>query len=256
MSRPKKNLNKSRRTNGSRTQEVGDQRRMPLTTGLSDRRPRYNPTWNPQWLKVARTFQFSAPSVDVIAGDFRYQDLSVGALPSQLSYNSAVYNFRTLDIPNALEFGSLFDQNRIAGVHLTFDYISASESVLNTGASTASQCTLLLYEDFDDDTPPSINNAGWKATYETGRAIKGVFPNSRSNSMSYMLKPKYLIGDVDESGSLTGRSLGSGWCDGATTLEIRWRGLKAICQANPTITTYIHTFRVTATYYMEYRNRQ
>lgn len=253
--RSKRNNNRQRRRPPGKTQEVGDSSRMPLTTGLSDRAPRYNPTWNPQWLKVARTFQYSAPGPDVAAGFAVQQDLSVGSLATVLSYNSKAMAFRLIDVPQALEFGSLFDQYRIAGVKMDFDYISASQSLLDTSSSTSLQCTMLIYEDFDDSTPPPITNAGWSAVYESGRAIKKVFPN-KNNSISYMLKPKFLVAGVDESGSTTGRTLSSGWCDGATTLEMLWRGLKVIVQSNPTTISFVHTFRATATYYIEYRNRQ
>ena len=238
-----------------KTQEVGDSRKMPPTTGLSDRAPLYNPTWNPQWLKVARTFQYSAPGPDLAGGYGQIVDLSVGSLATTLSYNSQALVFRLADVPNALEFGSLFDQYRIAGVKIDIDYISGSESVISTSTTTALQCTLLAYEDYDDSTPPPITNAGFAAVYESGRALKKVFPN-KSNKMSYMLKPKFLVAGVDESGSTTGRTLSSGWCDGATTLEMAWRGLKLIAQCNPTTTSFVHTFRYTATYYVEYRNRQ
>jgi hypothetical protein len=258
VSRPRRNLNnrrpKRRNLNGS-TQEVGDSRRLPPTSGLSDRKPRYNPTWNPQWLKVARTFQYSAPAADVGAGFGKVQDLAVGATATLLSYNSAAYSFAISDVPSVTEFGTLFDQYRVAGVQMTFDYITGSETVVSTTVSTSLQCTLLIYEDNDDSTAPTATNAGWQAVYESGRAVKRVFPN-KNNKLVYMLKPKYLTADVDTSATTTGRSLGAGWCDGATGLDIVWRGLKAIVQANPTITTYVHTFRITATYFLEWRNRQ
>jgi len=261
MSKPRKikrrrnKQTQGRRQNGNpSTQEVGDSKTLPLPTSLADRRPRYNPTWNPQWLKVARTFQYSAPAADVAGGYGIVQDLAVGSLATTLSYNSAAYVFRLIDVPHAFEFGALFDQYRIAGVKITFDYITASESVLITSLTTSLQCTLLAYEDFDDSTPPPTTNTGWSEVFESGRAVRRVFPG-RQNSISYMLKPKFLVASVDESGTTTARSLSSGWCDGATTLETAWRGLKVIIQSNPTVTSYVHTFRATATYYVEYRNR-
>lgn len=252
----KSKKNKASKNKISETQEIGDSRRMPPTTGLSDRAPLYNPTWNPQWMKVARTFQYSAPGPDVAAGYGRIVDLSVGSLATVLSYNSQAFVFRLADVPHALEFGALFDQYRIAGVKIDIDYISASQMVASTTTTTALQCMLLVYEDFDDSTPPTMDNSGWSEVFESGRAIKKVFPNNKTNSMSYMLKPKFLVAGVDESGSTTARTLSAGWCDGATTLETAWRGLKLIAQANPTTTTFVHTFRTTATYYIEYRNRR
>jgi hypothetical protein len=266
MSKPRKNANNRRKQkpnanrprNNNRsggTQEVGDSRRMPPTSGLSDRRPRYNPTWNPQWLKVARTFQYSSPAADFGGGFGKVQDLAVGSSATVLIYNSAALSFAISDIPSVTEFGTLFDQYRIAGVKLDFEYISGSEAVISTTTSTNLESTMLMYEDNDDGTAPPATNAGWQAVYESGRALKRVFPG-RNNKLSYMLKPKYLTADVDTSATTTGRSLGAGWVDGATGLDVLWRGLKVIVQANPVTTTYVHTWRITATYFTEWRNRQ
>jgi len=255
--RKNKSNGKKRANDGARssnTQVTGDATRMPVPTSKADRKPAYNPTWNPQWLKVARTFQYTAPAGDIALGFGRFQDLAVGSTATLLSYNSAAYWFRLIDVPRAFEFGAIFDQYRIAGVKMDFDYISGSESVISTTTTTSLQCTLLMYEDFDDSTAPTADNDGWQEVYESGRAIKRVFPN-RTNSISYMLKPKFLIAANDEAGTTDARALSSAWTDGATTNETAWRGLKVIVQANPTTTTYVHTFRATATYYVEYRNR-
>lgn len=240
-------------SDGSR--EVGDSRRMPKMTGLSDSRPRYNPTWNPQFLKVARTFQYSAPSADVGGGYAVVADPSVTPAATTLSYGCAAYAFAISQIPSVSEFGTLFDQYRIAGVQLRFDYLNASESVQVTAATTSLQCTLLLFEDNDDGTAPASTNAGYAAALETGRCVKKMFPN-KTNYITYMLRPKYLTADVDTSAGVTGRSLGAGWVDGATGLDVQWRGLKLVIQANPVSVTFTHQFRITATYFTEWRNRQ
>ncbi len=116
--------------------------------------------------------------------------------------------------------------------------------------------TLLAYEDCDDSTPPTASNSGWQSAMEGGRAMRMVFPN-RTNFFEYVLRPKYLLADVDTSSTTTGRSLGSGWVDGSTGLDVVWRGLKVIGQTNPTTaTSSVYNFRVTATYFLEWRNRQ
>jgi hypothetical protein len=258
MARKTKNsarVRKAPRNNNGRRAEVGDSRRMPRFTGLSDSKPRYNPTWNPQWLRVARTFQYSAPAGDVGAGYGVVVDPSCTPNATVLSYGAAAYQFLISHIPNVSEFGTLYDQYRIAGVEITLEYLNASESVQVTAATTSLQCTVLLYEDNDDGTAPASTNAGFAAVYESGRAVRKMFPN-KTNKMSYMLKPRYLTADVDSSAGVTGRSLGSGWVDGATGLDVVWRGLKLIIQANPVSSSFTHQFRMTATYYTEWRNRQ
>jgi hypothetical protein len=265
MPNQRKNNKKSRKNNrkpsgrprGGRpnTQEVGDSNRMPRMSGLSDSRPRYNPTWNPQFLRVARTFQYSAPSGDVGAGYAVVPDPSVTPSATVHAYGCAAYAFAISHIPSVSEFGTLFDQYRIAGVQMRIDYINASETVLLTTATTNPQCTMLLFEDNDDGTSPASTNAGFAAALETGRCTRKVFPN-KSNTMTYMLRPKYLTADVDTSAGVTGRSLGAGWVDGATGLDVQWRGLKLVIQSNPAPTTFTHVFRMTATYYTEWRNRQ
>lgn len=249
---PKKRSHKSRRSNRS----VPPQSGLPKPSSAGQTKLRYNPTWNPQALKVMREVQYSAPAVDFAGGFGIIADPAVGCLATTLNYNSGVISFRIGDVYNVSEFGVLFDQYRIATVKLRFDYISASETVLNTGANPyQQQCTLCLYEDYDDSTAPTASNTGWQAVLETGRAKRKVFP-CRQNSLTYTVIPKYLQVDVDNSGGTTGRSLGSGWLDGATSPDVIWRGVKWIIQSNPAPVSVLHPFRVTAYYYLQFRNRQ
>ncbi len=216
----------------------------------------FNPTWNPQFFKVARTFQLSAPSADVGAGFGKYYDFELTPSATLLAYNSAAYSFSISDVYNVTEFGALFDQYRIAAVKLRFDFISGTEAVVNP-ASALGQCvTLAVYDDFDDSTAPTASNTGWQAVMETGRVVRKVFP-ARQNFLEYNLRPKYLTADVDTSATTTGRSLASGWVDGSTGLDVIWRGVKVIGQANPsTATSSAYRFRITATYYLQWRSRQ
>ncbi len=233
----------------------GNSRSLPPMTAPTSRLV-YNPTWNPQALKVARTFQLSAPPADVGAGFGKYYDLQVTPSATLLAYNSAAYSFSIQDVYNVSEFGALFDQYRIAAVRVRFDFTSASESVLTPASAISQQCTLAVYEDYDDSTAPTASNAGWQSVLESGRVVKKVFPN-KENFLDYTLRPKYLTADVDTSSTTTGRSLGSGFVDGSTGLDVVWRGLKAIAQCNPTTaTSAMYNFRLTATYYLEWRNRQ
>ncbi len=256
----------TKRKNGGRVAKLGKQAvsvndsqmlvpGLPMPSGGELVRPQYNPSWNPQFLKVCREFQFSSPAADFGGGFGVIQDPGCGCLASNLSYTTGAISFRVSDVYNVTEFGSLFDQYRIAAVQLRFDYISSSESVLSTSNYQA-QCTLLVYEDYDDSTAPAATNTGWQTLTESGRQKRDVFPNSRRNQMKYMLQPKYLALAVDNSAGTTGRSLSDDWLDGATSPDVVWRGLKWAIQANPGSTGYVHYFRVTAKYYLCFRNRQ
>lgn len=217
-------------------------------------KPIYNPTWNPQYLKVARTFQYSTTSVDQAGGYAAIVDPTVTCSTTAHAYSSGAIAFAVDQVPNVTEFGTLFDQYRIAAVKLQWDYMSSTEAVAPITSSPTQRFTLLMYEDYDDGTPPTASNTGFAAVFESGRAKKGVFPN-KSNSMTYTIRPKYLVADVDYTGATGGRSLGSGWVDGATT-TIFWRGIKWIAQANPSPTTNSAVWRITATFFLEWRNRQ
>lgn len=233
----------------------GNARRLPKASAPTSRLV-FNPTWNPQAFKVARTFQYSAPPADVGAGFGKVYDPQFTPSATLLAYNSAAYSFAISDVYNVSELGALFDQYRIASVKLRFEFITSSESVMNPATATSQQMTLLIYEDYDDSTAPTASNAGWQAALEGGRAVRHVFPN-KQNAFEYVLRPKYLIADVDTSATTTGRSLGAGWVDGSTGLDVVWRGLKMIGQTNPTTATAAaYNFRITATYYTEWRNRQ
>jgi len=216
--------------------------------------PQYNPTWNPQFFKVAREFQYSAPNDDVVGGFGKIVDPSVTCATNVHAYASGAISFAIDQVPNVTEFGALFDQYRIAAVRLKFDYISSTEAVGPITSSPSQRFTLMVYEDYDDSTAPAATNNGWSAVYETGRMIKGVFP-SRKNSLTYTVRPKYLVNTPDYAGANTASQLGNGWLDGATS-SVLWRGVKWIAQANPAPDTNKGTWRVTATFFLEWRNRQ
>lgn len=258
MPRKAKNIHmrNHRRRKPNRTKYGGvEQNGLPRTT-INSNNLIFNPTWNPQAFKVARTFQLSAPVADVGAGFGKYYDFQLTPSATLLAYNSAAYSFSIGDVYNVTEFGALFDQYRIATVKLRFDFITATEAVVTPASALNQCCTLAVYDDFDDSTAPTASNAGWQSVMETGRFVKKVFP-ARNNFLEIVTRPKYLTADVDTSSTTTGRSLGSGWVDGSTGLDVVWRGVKVIGQTNPTTaTSSVYSFRITATYYLEWRNRQ
>jgi hypothetical protein len=217
-------------------------------------KPRYNPTWNPQWLKVMREFQYSTTTVDRAGGYAVITDPTVTCSSTAHAYGSGALTFAIDQVPNVSEFGALFDQYRIAAVQLTFDYISATQATAPITSSPSQRFTLLVYEDYDDSTAPAATNAGFSTVYESGRAKRMVFP-SRSNRLTYTVRPKYLVTAADYALVGTPSQLGSGWLDGATN-AVLWRGVKWIAQANPAPTTNVATWRVYAKYFLEWRNRQ
>ncbi len=226
---------------------------VPRPSGGELVRPRYNPTWNPQYLKVARRIMYSVPAADVVSPYI--QDPSVGCSATNLSFNTGAISFRISDVYNVTEYGALFDQYRIAAVKLEFHYVTASQSALTTTVSNQQNCSLCLYEDYDDSTSPPSSLAGWNAMLESGRAKVKTFP-CRDNKVVYTLNPKYLTADVDTSATTTARSTNDNWVDGSTALDVVWRGLKWSLQANPGSTTIVHSFRVYETFFLCFRQRQ
>jgi hypothetical protein len=253
-------MGKTNSKRGVLPNSTSQSRRGPLkkgnvqTQGISGR-SQYNPTWNPQFFKVARQFQLSAPAADFGAGFGKYQDFAVGASATLLAYNSAAYTFGISDVPSVAEFTTLFDQYRISKVILEFQYLSGSAVLVSTAGANQYEVSLMVFEDNDDSTAPTASNAGWQAVLETGRATRKLFPESGSNTLRYSLTPKVKSADVDSAGTTLARSLTSGWFDAATT-DAQYFGLKLICQANPSAVTVGHSWRATATYFLEFRNRQ
>jgi len=241
------------RKNKSARKGKSGQAAVPKPTFNVDK-PSYNPTWNPQFLKVARTFQYSTTAGDLAGGYGVIQDPSVTCSTTVHAYGSGALTFAIDKVPNVTEFGSMFDQYRIAAAKVRFDFISGTEAVMPITSSPSQRFMLLLYEDYDDSTAPPTTNSGFAAVFESGRALKALFP-SKKNYIEYTVRPKYLVNGPDYAGANTAVQLGNGWLDGATN-AVLWRGLKWIAQANPSPITNTGTWRVTATYFLEWRNRQ
>jgi len=257
-SKPIKNANKRRNNNRrNKDPDVGlyGKQGLPKTSFRDDTRPRFNPGWNLQWLKVTRLFQFTAPPADQGGGYGKYFDPTFTPSATLLAYNSGAYAFAISDVPNVTEFTTLFDQYRIAAVKLRWEFITSSEATLTPASALNQMMTLMVYEDNDDRTSPTATNAGWQLVAQTGRAKRMVFPNKR-NFFDVTCYPKYQTAELDTSATTLARSLGDGWTDAATT-DVQWLGIKWIGQTNPTTATASsYNFRVTATYYLEWRARQ
>lgn len=229
------------------------------------RKPRYNPTWNPQFIKVKRQIEYLVPAADLGPGDrgdlgrygvFPY--LSVQPIATTMSYVSAAFNFCILDVYNIQEYGVLFDQYKITGVKLNFKYITASESSLSQSTHLQGQtCELLVVNDNDDVVPYNADNTGWMKAQETGRAYVKMFPSPKKNSMKFYVKPKLLAPLIDGStGALTARSNLNPWIDGALDEQPYYLGVKCMLRCPPNNTTgFVHTISCTATYYICWRSR-
>lgn len=228
------------------------------------RKTRFNRSilsYNPQYMRVKRKFDFLVPSADLSRGTYgAYALLSIAPSgTTNNAYGAAAYDFRVSDIPNVSEFGTLFDQYKITGVKLKFVYMTATQQDYPDAGSnpSSSQVTMLLWNDFDDITTPTASNAGWSAAQETGRVKAKVFPNVKNNTMSIFLRPKVLTAIVDSSGTTTGRGDLNPWLDGSTGLQAEYLGVKVLLQCPPCITTSpSHVFKCIATYYTVWRQRQ
>lgn len=223
--------------------------------------------YNLQFVKVKRSVDYLVPTLDLNRGTYGcFALLSCGCAATLVNnYTSAAYDFKVSDISNITEFGLMFDQYRLMGVKMLFQYITSSTSIQypNTGATVNPQnslCTLAITSDFDDSTAYSQTNAGWSALQETGRAKYMVFPNAYGNKLKYYVKPRIMTGVTNSSGTVVAGATTRGqWLDGALTPDVLYRGVKVILQVPPGDTemqSIIHSFRCTCVYYVQFRQRQ
>lgn len=224
-------------------------------------------TWNPQFFKVKRKIDFLVPTADLNRGTYGaypfIQAWAGGA--TNYAFSSNAYYFAVSDVYNVSEFGLMWDQYKLSGVKVTFKYITATQSDINVANITGTTpqnytVDLALTTDIDDDNALSATVGGWSALLETGRYKMKTFPNVKSNSMSIYVKPKVLTGTVNDAGTPAldgGRTTASPWMDGATSLDAKWYGIKAIARVNPSANLFMyHTFSATAVYYLKWKNRQ
>lgn len=254
-----------RRVRKSRTKKVYRKKRVSHRRRLGYKRramrPRYNPTYNPQFMKIKRSFDFFVPLGDLSRGTYgcySYQKLTPNTIAGTNTFNflSTSFDFRISDVYNVSEFGVLFDQYKLAGVKLSFFLLNATQTTMAANSS-CNQCEILTVTDYDDTTSFAANIGGWNAAIETGRARTKRFPNVKNNSMSIFLRPKLLAAVVDTGAGTTGRAVISGWVDGATATDARFLGIKFMMRCPPTDnTTLEYTIGCKTTYYLKFKNRQ
>lgn len=224
-------------------------------------RPKYNPTYNPQFMKVKRTFDYFVPQGDLSRGTtgcYSYQKLVPHIIGSNNTFNyaSGSFDFRISDVFNISEFGALFDQYKLSGVKLTFFLLNGTQFNL-TANNACTQCEIAVINDYDDTQSFNITNGGWNSLLETGRAKVKRFPNVKNNTMSLFIRPRLMTAVLDSSGTTTGRMLVSGWVDGATALDARYLGIKFMMRCPPSDnSTLEYTIGCKATYYIKFKNRQ
>lgn len=247
-------------------------RTQNVTVVQNTRVPRYIPRvkrptgYNLQFVKVKRIFDFCVPPSDLNratngTGYGCYPYIAGTALSNSVnSYVNFAFTFRLGDVPQITELGALFDQFKISYVKLDFDYISGTgiDTPQNISPSN-SICTLAYVNDFDDSTAFAASNDGWNKLLETGRAKVRRFPNNAGNRLSISFKPKYRGAALDATGTLVTSTISSSdWLDGAISSNTEHYGVKGLLQIPPCNTSVDneHNFKVMATYYLEFKNRQ
>jgi len=246
-----------RRGLGSRRAQTGAARRAQVT--------RYNPTWNPQFMKIKRKIDYLVPPGDLNRGTYGVYpylycagstinfDTNVG----EFNFESKYYNFNLKDIPSILEFGSIFDQYKITGVKLTFQYLNPNATLNGDMVNGTCACELALVNDYDASAALPEDTADWARMQETGRARFYKFP-SRTNKISYFLRPKTLWTNLkDSNGTFTAVANGPNvWVDGNTTFEAMYNGLLVMMRVHPSDSYQgNHIFSAVATYYCKFRQR-
>lgn len=223
-----------------------------------------NPGWNPQYFKLKRMFQYSAPLNDVpgvITSGIQIEDPYVLSADSNITksttYDFKGFTFTASQVPDISSYANLFDQYLISYIKLKFEYMSSTNSKTEYAVVNMPRCKVLCWTDFDDIATPGTNLAGWEKTYETGRAKQYCFPNNGKNSFSIGFRPRILVPAVDGAGGITARlSSGPRWQDGSTALDTIHYGVKLLMQANPSYDPIYHFFRVTATFYFKFKQRK
>lgn len=254
-----------KRVRKSKTKKVYRRKRVSHRRKLGYKRramrPKYNPTNNPQFMKIKRSFDYFVPTGDLSRGTigcYSYQKLvphNIG-VANTYNYLSSSFDFRISDVYNVNEFGVLFDQYKLSGVKLTFFLLNGTQFNM-TANNACTQCELALVTDYDDTASYAATNAGWASAIETGRARVKRFPNVRNNSISMFLRPRLLAPVIDAAGGTSGRMVISGWVDGATGSDSRYLGLKFMLRCPPSDnTTLEYTIGCKATYYLKFKNRQ
>lgn len=221
-------------------------------------------SFNPQMMKIKRSFQLSAPINDVpgvITSGIQIEDPYVVsndvAVTKATSYSFYGFIFHAGQVPGIADYAGLFDQYRISYIVLKFDYLSATGADMVYNNTNNPKMQVLWWTDYDDTSSPGTNLAGWQKVYESGRAKLLTFPNNGSNTFYVKFKPRILIPAIDTAGGLTARrSIPSPWMDGETTLNTIHYGIKMMFQANPSNPEIFHQFRVTATYYFQFKYRR
>lgn len=219
-----------------------------------------NPGWNPQYFKIKRTFQYSGPTLDVGSNGILTEDLYVLSndidTTNATSYNYYGLTFKASDIPNLSSYSNRYDQYMLVGVSLRFEYLNATMSPLQTNSSL-DRIKMLIWNDYDDVTSIGANVAGWQKCLEIGRAKGYAFPNNFKNQVKFYIRPKILVPAVDASSGTTARKVArSCWLDGATASDALHYGCKILLQANPQKQPEYHYFRMTATYYIKFKQRK
>lgn len=218
-------------------------------------------SWNPQFFKLKRTFQYSGPPTDFSAGYFLMEDPYILTndidVNASTSYGFYAFTFDMNDIPNITNYSTRYDQYMIHMVSFRLEYLNSTTAI--QAGSSEERVKLLIWNDYDDttstDTPASA--AGWQKVLEIGRAKGYAFPNNYKNQVKWTVRPKILIPTIDTSGGLTGRKVArASWMDGATDLEVPHYGCKMLFQGNPQKDAAYHRFRLTATYYVKFRQRK
>jgi len=219
-----------------------------------------------QYYNIKRVFDFATPPAYHLVSPPTYgvvPYLRVGATTSTYSYASAAYRFDLNDIPNILNYGTLFDQYKINSVKLIFTYLTSTSafSYSNLAGVINPQnqvVTLAIYTDYDDHNAPLLTDAEWVKCQQTGRAKYYTFPNQRKNSFSYTIKPRLMEAILDtEGGFQASRVSKSGWLDGNTNNEVLFRGVKVLVQVPPAdleLQDVIHTWKITAVYNVSFRH--
>lgn len=154
-------------------------------------------------------------------------------------------NFRLNSVVNHTEFTSLYDQYKITGVKVYFDYTPDVATALAGGTPASYMPKLWIKRDYDDSSTPTITQM---AESNQSRCLR--FTDNRT-TQSIFLRPAVLNNLFRTTLTNGYAPVWGQWLDVATD-DIPHYGLKCIAQGIPSLNLGAISVRVK--YYLKFKN--
>lgn len=159
--------------------------------------------------------------------------------------NFAIKQFSLASVVNFNEFRELYDNYRILGVRVYFDYTPDVATVFAGGVPASYMPKLWVLRDYDDTTTPTLDIMA--------QSVKTVCLrfNSFKQTQSIFIRPAIRNEVFRTSGTSSYTNSWGEWLD-CTNSDVPHYGLKLIAQGLPSVNLGAITIR--CKYYLEFKN--